>query len=173
MDQAGCQPGLYRHVHRGESREWTWHHLIGRWSETNGSSQYEEELERVLEIRRTSLSSFVVGIRKEISGLQEALLLSEEEKAGFGAFIDDEYTEELLSAHETEAERLRAEVDAMGVHLVRVKEWIQLKADEEELEISAADPNRFKKRGNAMLKEEKMRKRVEKLKPKVGWLLSC
>lgn len=53
------------------------------------------------------------------------------------------------------------------MHLVRVKEWIQLKADEEALEISAADPNRFKKRGTAMLQEEKMRKRVEKLKPKV------
>lgn len=107
-------------------------------------------------------------MRKEIATLQDALLLSEDEKAEFGAFIDDEYTEELLSAHEAEAERLRAEVESAGVHLSRVKEWMALKADEEELERSAADPNRFKKRGTAMLQEERMRKRVEKRKPKVS-----
>lgn len=107
-------------------------------------------------------------MRKEIATLQDALLLSDDEKAAFGAFIDDEYTEELLSEHEAEAERLRAEVESAGVHLARVKEWIALKADEEELERSAADPNRFKKRGTAMLQEERMRKRVEKRKPKVS-----
>lgn len=129
--------------------------------------QYEDELERVLEIRKSSLSSFVINVRKEIAALQETLLLSEDEKMEFGAFIDDEYSEELLKEHEDEAERLRAEIEAKGSMLIKVKEWIQLKFDEEELERNAHDPDRFKKRGSAMLKEEKMRKRVEKLKPKI------
>ncbi|KAL7424666.1 Microtubule bundling protein [Cryptotrichosporon argae] len=128
---------------------------------------YEAELERVLEIRKTSLSSFVVGVRKEIAALQESLMMSDDEKGEFGAFINDEFTEELLSEHEAEAERLRAEVDARGPLLARVKEWLSLKEDEDELERSAADPNRFKKRGTAMLQEERMRKRVEKLKPRI------
>lgn len=130
--------------------------------------QYELEYERVLEIRKSSLSTFIIGVRNEIATLQDALLLSEDEKAEFGGFIDDEYTEDLLSAHEAEAGRLRAEVESVGVHLARVKEWIQLKSEEEQLEISSADPNRFKKRGTAMLQEERMRKRVEKRKPKVS-----
>lgn len=109
----------------------------------------------------------MIGVRKEIAALQDALLLSDDEKAEFGEFIDDEYTEDLLSAHEAEAARLRAQVESAGVHLARVKEWIALKGDEAELERSAADPNRFKKRGTAMLQEERMRKRVEKRKPKV------
>lgn len=95
-------------------------------------------------------------------------MMSDGEKADFGSFIDDNYTEELLEEHEAEAERLRTEVELRGPMLPRVKEWIALKADEEELERSAQDPNRFKKRGSAMLREEKMRKRVEKLKPKVS-----
>lgn len=95
-------------------------------------------------------------------------MMSEEEKAEFGAFIDDNYTEELLERHEEESTRLRAEVEVRGRMLPKVKEWISIKAEEEELERSAQDPNRFKKCGTAMLREEKMRKRVEKLKPKVS-----
>ncbi|TXT15770.1 hypothetical protein VHUM_00273 [Vanrija humicola] len=128
---------------------------------------YEEELERVLEIRRTSLSSFVLGVRREIEMLQDSLMMSDDEKGEFGAFIDDEYTEELLKEHEDEAARLRARVEVMGPLLHRVKEWLVLKANEEELEANANDPNRFKKRGKAMLEEAKMRTRVEKLKPKI------
>jgi protein regulator of cytokinesis 1 len=114
------------------------------------------------------MSEFIIRVREEITKFQNDLLLSEEEKAEFGAFIDDSYTEELLATHEEEAARLRAEIEASSVHLARVKEWLGLKADEEELERSAADPNRFKKRGTAMLQEERMRKRVEKRKPKVS-----
>lgn len=126
-----------------------------------------DELQRVTEIRKSSLSDFVLKTRKEIDALQEGLMMSDEEKAEFSAFIDDNYTEELLEKHEEEASRLRAEVELRGPMLPKVKEWISIKADEEELERSAQDPNRFKKRGSAMLREERMRKRVEKLKPKV------
>ncbi|BEJ16879.1 hypothetical protein CspHIS471_0602800 [Cutaneotrichosporon sp. HIS471] len=128
---------------------------------------YEEELDRMLEKRKASLSTFIINVRKEVAELQNALLLSEEEKGQFGAFINDEYSEELLEEHEEEAARLRSQLETSGVHLARVKEWLAIKADEEELERSAADPNRFKKRGTAMLQEERMRKRVEKRKPKI------
>lgn len=82
----------------------------------------------------------------------------------------DEYTEELLQAHEEYVELLRAEIESKAAILPRVREWHALVAEEEELERSASDPNRFKMRGGALLKEEKMRKRVEHLKPKVRQL---
>ena len=52
--------------------------------------------------------------------------------------------------------------------LPKVKEWHALLLEEEELERTANDPNRFKMRGAAMLREEKMRKRVQILKPRVS-----
>ena len=52
--------------------------------------QYEVELERILEIRRSSLSSFVLSARKEIEMLWAELMLSEDEKGDFGPFIDGE-----------------------------------------------------------------------------------
>ncbi|WWC60378.1 uncharacterized protein I303_102950 [Kwoniella dejecticola CBS 10117] len=128
---------------------------------------YEAEYERLLELRRSSLSSFIENTRKEIDVLQTELMLSDDERAEFGAFIDDDYTEELLHLHEEEIERLREEVESKSALLPRVREWHTLVRDEEELERSANDPNRFKMRGGAMLKEEKMRKRVTLLKPKI------
>jgi len=80
----------------------------------------------------------------------------------------DDYTEELLLAHEKEAERLRAEVESKASLLPKVREWHALKLDEDELERNANDPNRFSARGGAMLREEKLRKRVGILLPKVS-----
>jgi len=80
----------------------------------------------------------------------------------------DDYTEELLLAHEEEAERLRAEVASKASLLPKVREWHALKLDEDELERNANDPNRFSARGGAMLREEKLRKRVGILLPKVS-----
>ncbi|ORY29830.1 microtubule associated protein-domain-containing protein [Naematelia encephala] len=128
---------------------------------------YEVELERCLELRRSSLSAFVIGARKEIESLWEVLMLSDAERGEFGPFIDDEFTEELLHAHEEEAERLRAEIDSKATMLPKVREWHKLLEDEIELERSASDPNRFKARGAQLLKEEKLRKRVTMLKPTI------
>lgn len=52
--------------------------------------QYEIELERCLELRRSSLSSFIVAVRAEIDTLWTELMLSDEEKGEFGAYINGE-----------------------------------------------------------------------------------
>ena len=81
------------------------------------------------------------------------------------------YTEELLTAHEEEVERLRAEIESKSSILPKVREWHTLVKDEEELERLSSDPNRFSARGGALLKEEKLRKRVNMLKPKVSFFM--
>ncbi|WVN90704.1 uncharacterized protein L203_105946 [Cryptococcus depauperatus CBS 7841] len=128
---------------------------------------YEIEYERLLELRRASLSSFIESTRKEIDALQTELMLSPDERSEFSAYIDDDYTEELLRLHELEIERLRGEVESKAALLPKVREWHVLVGDEEELERNSLDPNRFSRRGGAMLREEKLRKRVNVLKPKI------
>lgn len=80
---------------------------------------------------------------------------------------DDEYTEDLLHLHEKQVERLEEEVESKKNILPKVREWFKLVEDEEELERNERDPNRFSRRGGAMLREEKLRKRVNVLKPKI------
>ncbi|EIW69021.1 hypothetical protein TREMEDRAFT_62739 [Tremella mesenterica DSM 1558] len=128
---------------------------------------YEVEVDRCLQLRRNSLEKFINAVRTEIEILWDELMMSEEDKGDFGPFIDDVYTEELLQAHEEEIERLRAEIESKTAILPKVREWHTLCKDEAELERMSHDPNRFSARGGALLKEEKLRKRVNMLKPKL------
>lgn len=80
----------------------------------------------------------------------------------------DNYTEELLQAHEEYSELLRSEIESKAAILPKVREWHKLVEEEEELERMSSDPNRFKMRGGALLREEKLRKRIQVLKPRVS-----
>ncbi len=58
--------------------------------------EYEEELERMLEIKREQMGSFVASAREEITKLWDDLLVGEEERADFAPFADGEYVRCLL-----------------------------------------------------------------------------
>jgi protein regulator of cytokinesis 1 len=83
--------------------------------------------------------------------------------------ITESLSEALLAEHEREAERLAEELESKGLLLSKAQEWVDLKAKEEELEAKRNGPDRFNTRGGALLQEEKMRKRIGALKPKVSY----
>jgi len=60
--------------------------------DSSADEQYEAELERVLELRRASLSQYMLAVRSEIEGLWLELMMSDEEKDEFDGFIDGEYS---------------------------------------------------------------------------------
>ncbi|KAH9920001.1 microtubule associated protein-domain-containing protein [Epithele typhae] len=124
---------------------------------------YEEELERMLELKRERMGTFIENAREEIIKLWDDLLVGEEERADFAPFADDEHTEELLCLHEQEIKRLKEER--------RLKEIFDICEDEKELAASASDQSRLLGRGprdpGRLLREEKMRKRVTKEKPRL------
>lgn len=84
----------------------------------------------------------------------------------------DEHTEELLSIHEEEIRRLKEERKLKGPLLVSIKKYFEICEDEKELAAAAQDQSRLLGRGprdpGRLLREEKMRKRVSKEKPKVS-----
>jgi protein regulator of cytokinesis 1 len=77
-------------------------------------------------------------------------------------------SEELLARHEEYLQTLQSEWELKAPVIAKVREWFALAEEERELENRMHDPNRFKKGGAAMLQEEKMRKRVTLLKPRVS-----
>lgn len=89
-------------------------------------------------------------------------------QAQINFLLPDSISEDLLSQHETEAQRLSDELHSKGALLSKAQEWVDLKAKEEELEAKRNGPDRFNTRGGALLQEEKMRKRLGILKPKVS-----
>lgn len=83
----------------------------------------------------------------------------------------DEHTEELLAIHEEEIRRLKEERRLKGSLLMSIRKYFDICQEEKELAAAAADQTRLLGRGprdpGRLLREEKMRKRVTKEKPKV------
>ncbi|PIL27511.1 hypothetical protein GSI_10662 [Ganoderma sinense ZZ0214-1] len=132
---------------------------------------YEEELERMLELKRERMGTFIENARTEITKLWDDLMVGEEERADFAPFVDDEHTEELLSLHEEEIKRLKDERRLKGPLLNSIKKYFDICEDEKELAAAASDQSRLLGRGprdpGRLLREEKMRKRVTKEKPRL------
>ncbi|KAI0041479.1 hypothetical protein FA95DRAFT_1548712 [Auriscalpium vulgare] len=133
--------------------------------------EYEEELDRMLELKRERMSAFVENARAEINKLWDELMIGDEERADFTPFFDDQHTEELLIIHEDEIKRLKDE-RRMKAHLLGgIRKYFDICAEEKELANAASDQSRLLGRGprdpGRLLREEKMRKRVQKEKPRL------
>lgn len=57
---------------------------------------YEEELERMLELKRERMGTFIENARTEITKLWDDLMVGEEERADFAPFVDGELTPPLI-----------------------------------------------------------------------------
>ncbi|TFK86430.1 hypothetical protein K466DRAFT_524216 [Polyporus arcularius HHB13444] len=132
---------------------------------------YEEELERMLELKRERMGTFIENARTEITKLWDELMVGEEQRADFAPLFDDEHTEELLSIHEEEIKRLKEERRMKGPLLASIRKYFDICDDEKELLAAASDQSRLLGRGprdpGRLLREEKMRKRVTKEKPRL------
>ena len=154
--------------------------------------EYEAELERMLELKRERMSAFVENARGEIAKLWDELLIGDEERADFTPYFDgalpfpftveplrfclpDEHTEELLVIHEDEIRRLKDERRTKAHLLPSIRKYFDICEEQKELANSASDQSRLLGRGprdpGRLLREEKMRKRVQKEKPRVCTLL--
>ncbi|TRM59017.1 microtubule associated protein-domain-containing protein [Schizophyllum amplum] len=142
-----------------------------RGSTTETVREYEEELERMLELKRERMSTFILSAREEIVRLCDEIMISEEERADFAPFFDDEHTEELLTLHEDEIRRLREERRMKAPLLASIKKYFDICEEEKELAAAATDQTRLLGRGardpGRLLREEKMRRRVAKEKPRL------
>ncbi|EIW55715.1 uncharacterized protein TRAVEDRAFT_38910 [Trametes versicolor FP-101664 SS1] len=132
---------------------------------------YEEELERMLELKRERMGTFIENARAEIIKLWDELMVGDEERADFAPFADDEHTEELLIIHEEEIRRLKEDRRMKGPLLHSIRKYFDILEDEKELAAAAGDQSRLLGRGprdpGRLLREEKMRKRVTKEKPRL------
>ena len=151
--------------------------------------EYEAELERMLELKRERMGLFVASAREEIARLWDDLMVGDDERADFAPYVDgpscpilfcvnlsddrvDEYTEDLLTVHEDEIKRLKDEKRIKGPLLANIKKYFEICQEEKDLAAAASDQSRLLGRGSRdpgrLLREEKMRKRVSKEKPRVS-----
>lgn len=121
-------------------------------------SQYQDELARMLKLKRTNMSAFIAREREALTALWDALYVSHAQRvAQFPAYaisveptrvwnaahgcedevVSDNVSEELLVAHERERERLEAEVEEARPVLDRLQRYFEVVEKTKELEVRA------------------------------------
>lgn len=135
--------------------------------------ELEDESNRLLELKRQNLHIFVEDARIVLEGLWDKLYFSEEEMLDFSPAFSDVYTDALLSAHEIEIARLEKLLEERAPVISLIEKHRSLVNDKEQLALSATDSSRLLGRGagardpTRLLREEKMRKRIQRELPKV------
>ncbi|KAG9126321.1 hypothetical protein FRC07_003920 [Ceratobasidium sp. 392] len=138
----------------------------------NSVLAYEAELARTKALKSQQMVTFIAHVRSELKELWDALMMSDEERAEFACFWDDEPSEDLLTRHEDEAARLRSELASKHALLAKAQKWEAIVGEQRALAAAASDQSRLTGRGvrgdpGRLLREEKMRKRVQREKPKL------
>ncbi|KAL2088555.1 hypothetical protein ACEWY4_015454 [Coilia grayii] len=127
----------------------------------------QREVVRLETLKRQNICNVVTSIREEIAPLWEKCFYSEEQRQQFGAYYDDDFTEDLLSAHDSELVRLRQHYENHKELFEGIYKWEESWRLFLDLEKKASDPSRFTNRGGNLLKEEKQRSDLQKSLPKL------
>ena len=138
-------------------------------------NEYEDELDRLNELKRQNLHIFVEEARIKLQELWDALYFSEEEMLDFTPAFSDVCTDALLSSHEAEISRLEALKEQRLPILEKIDQHRELIKERNDLAQSSQDASRLMARGQKgerrdpgkLLREEKMRKRIAKDLPKI------
>ncbi|ANB15526.1 Ase1p [Sugiyamaella lignohabitans] len=134
---------------------------------------YRLELDRLNEEKRQHIHIFIKEARETLQDLWDELYFSEEETSLFTPAWTDIYTDASLQAHESEIERLHGLVNERKPVLSLLKSYKDIQQDEGDLQASMDDASRLLSKGpgrrdpGRLLKEEQMRKRIAKRKPKI------
>ncbi|XP_058066539.1 protein regulator of cytokinesis 1-like [Anopheles bellator] len=125
------------------------------------------EHDRCETLRRQNMKAVIDRTRQEISVWWERCLKSIDERARFTTFKSDIYNEDTLALHEMELADLKEYYHANKAIFEMVTErqnmWNRMLA----LENKSNDPGRYNNRGGKLLEEERERRRISSLLPKV------
>ncbi|XP_070619640.1 protein regulator of cytokinesis 1 isoform X2 [Erythrolamprus reginae] len=120
------------------------------------------EVDRLEELRGQNLHKVVEAVRAELADYWDKCLLGDKQRRSFGPYYEDTFTEELLQQHEEELARLKHHYGTHQELFDAVHKWKKSWSHFQELEQKATDPSRFTNRGGNLLKEEKLRAKVQK-----------
>uniref|UniRef100_A0A8D2LHX6 Protein regulator of cytokinesis 1 n=1 Tax=Varanus komodoensis TaxID=61221 RepID=A0A8D2LHX6_VARKO len=152
-----------------EEREAFAPHMGGSSARTMDALQLE--VDRLEELKLQNLRNVVEAIRAELAAYWDKCLYGEEQRQAFSPSpplpSPDEFSEELLQQHDDEMARLKHHYEAHQDLFEAVHKWEKNWRLFQELERKATDPSRFTNRGGNLLREEKLRAKLQKTLPKL------
>ncbi|XP_077419870.1 protein regulator of cytokinesis 1b isoform X2 [Vanacampus margaritifer] len=127
----------------------------------------EAGISHLEELKLQNIRNVIDAIRSEIAVLWEKCFFSVEQRRAFLPYFSEDFTEELLTVHDAEIQRLQQHFEHHKELFDGVREWEESWRLFLELEKKASDPSRFTNRGGNLLKEEKQRADLHKNLPKL------
>uniref|UniRef100_A0A3Q4HAL3 Protein regulator of cytokinesis 1b n=1 Tax=Neolamprologus brichardi TaxID=32507 RepID=A0A3Q4HAL3_NEOBR len=148
-----------------EEREAFSQHMVT--SKKRNLDALQTEVQRLEELKLQNIRNVIDAIRSEITVFWEKCFLSTEQRQAFTPYFSEDFTEDLLSLHDAEIQRLKQHYEDHKELFEGVQQWEQSWRLFLELEKKATDPSRFTNRGGNLLKEEKQRSDLLKSLPKI------
>lgn len=130
-------------------------------------SALNAEIKRCKEKKKENIYKYVVQLRFDLVNLWDLCKYSETERSSFAAFHSNTFTEDLLTLHEIEVDKLRKFYNDNQVIFDLLEQRENLLKKTKELIQRENNPDRFHNRGGQLLMEEKERKVIQKKLPKM------
>ncbi|XP_033022568.1 protein regulator of cytokinesis 1 isoform X2 [Lacerta agilis] len=125
------------------------------------------EVDRLQELKFQNIRNVVEATRAELADYWEKCFYGDEQRRAFSPYYEDDFTEELLQQHEEEVSRIKQCYERHQELFESIHKWEKNWRLFQELERKATDPSRFTNRGGNLLKEEKLRAKLQKTLPKL------
>ncbi|XP_054858921.1 protein regulator of cytokinesis 1 isoform X2 [Eublepharis macularius] len=148
-----------------EERESFAIHMKGSRSKTINALQLE--VTRLETLKLQNIRNMVEAIRVELADYWDKCFYGEEQRQSFSPYYKDDFTEELLQQHEEEIAHMKLYFQTHQEMFEAIRKWEGNWHHFQELERKATDPSRFTNRGGNLLKEEKLRAKLQKTLPKL------
>lgn len=130
-------------------------------------SALNTEIKRCKEKKKENIYKYVVQLRFDLINLWDLCKYSEAERNSFAAFHSNTFTEDLLTLHEIEVDKLRKFYNDNLIIFELFEQRENLMKKTKELIQRVNNPDRFHNRGGQLLMEEKERKVIQKKLPKM------
>ncbi|XP_049459002.1 protein regulator of cytokinesis 1b isoform X1 [Epinephelus fuscoguttatus] len=127
----------------------------------------QAEIQRLEELKLLNVRNVTDALRSEIAVFWEKCFFSTDQRHAFSPYFSEAFTEELLSLHDAEIQRLKQHYEDHKELFDGVHQWEESWRLFLELENKATDPTRFTNRGGNLLKEQKQRSELQKSLPKL------
>ncbi|KAM6469592.1 protein regulator of cytokinesis 1-like isoform 1-T1 [Liasis olivaceus] len=142
--------------------------MTSQCSICEATKMWEEELQTLEELKKEKLKEITLKVRQEIDSYWQKCFYSDEQKAAFQPFYNDNFSEELLNQHDEELLKIKEVYEETKCLYDSIHKWEATLDRFIELEKKSTDPSRLLNRGGNLLKDERERSKIQKQLSKLG-----
>lgn len=129
---------------------------------------WRKETERLKELKKQHMEAFISNTRVQLKKIWEDCFYGIQQQKEFApAFVDGPFDDDLLSAHESELDRMRGFYQDNLQIFELVKQREELYNQYLDMERKENDPSRFANRGGQLLKDQAVKKQLKKELPRI------